>query len=904
MRFVSSLRLLSVCVSSGVLAVCNAQSGLTVDVQPGRSQGDLYSATDQAVRKFTKNAAALTRRSREAQGSTVVFSLPTTVRITVNGAPLRSPTGRGEDISLQFGAGNRAFPPDYQTFLQTVFAKAKATLSALFGQPSVGGVVLVSNYDADIGDRDAVAGGYYLANNGSGQQEIRFPFYSDVSGFKREVTAVNFINCLLLAYLGPKSYPFDAFNEGLSRAVTMRVARTPSALPADLDQELVTQVLEATYDVGPGYDWCNQSALGGPIFIAPNLRDAPLPPGGSIGGLYLLRYQMAGSAWQKVLIEYPGFASTMNAAYYANPSSFNTPAKLSELVQTTIGSLGGSSIEGVPATLWVKQQYILQTATIPGQKLLVQPFPIVSGLSGDDYGVFGIQAHYFSTAANGNEQLLTGTCFPIFWGPDFTRFFTSGQDDRADILEGYGAVAPNFPDSIGVPYRVAVDMPVSDRIARCYLPAGAIAVAGQATVNNFYGTITGVQPANGVDYIVRASWTNGASGDIPATGLAFGALLTTGNFDSSQRLTVTVSRRIGLSESVILTRTVNKGPGSIGLDLRIDQSNTYSLPGGLAKGLSMIGFPIAPYSTDPAEVLGVPQNEALIARYDSESGKYAIYPDSGSFVQGGGYFVRANAGQSLSVEGRSDPNTSMAVALKPGWNMISCPLQSEVPTSQLQVVVAAGFPTSYPEAIGNTIGSEFFSFTPGNPDPVTGAPEGGTFTPATKFVPGKAYFVRVLAPEGLTLLFSPSTSNRPGNFGSMRGRSSWTMRVGLKGGDEETEVRIGEARGASRGLDDQFDSPLPPSVGVGLQGQVFDHGRLFRDMRQWGRAETFKVRFDSLIPGELYRVRFTMFESGIDRYTVKDPEAGKTRKYTQAGSYTFRATSKSKVLEISVPGWK
>ncbi len=879
------------------------QAGLDVEIVNSRSQDDVYAASDQAMRTFTHNAAILTRRSRELQGIHTVFSLPMVVRLSRNGIPLRSPSGRGEDISLQFAAGGRAFPTEYQNFLQDVFARSKGILTAVFGSPSVGGNVLVSNYDSDIGDRDAVAGGYYLANNGLGQQEIRFPIYSDITGFKKEVTAVNFIHCLLLAYVGPRSYPTDAYNEGLARAVTMRVSRTPSALPADLDQELIEQVLDATYDVGSAYDWDNQPALGSPLFIAPNLRNAALPPGGSIGGLYLLRYQMAGSAWLKLLIEYPGFAAVFNTAYYANPNSFNTPEKLALLAQNTVSSLGGNQVEGVGVVDWIKRQCILQSSNVVGKKLLLQPFPITGNLGGDDYGVFGIQGHFFSTAANGNESLLDAISYPIFWGTDFVRFFTSGQDDQMSISQGYGAVAPNFPDSVGIPYRVAVDLPVADRIARCYLPAGSIAKAGQADANNFYGTITGVQPQTGVSYSVRVSWSGGSSPDLNANGLAFGALLANG-FEGSQKLTVTVIRTVGLSSSVILTRRVNKGPGSIGLDLWVDESDSYSIPGGLQKGLQLLGFPIAPFETDPAAVLGISPGEALVARYNSDAGKYDIYPDCGSFAQGGGYFVRSEAGKPLAVEGRSVPETAMAVSLQPGWNMIANPIQQVVPTSRVQVVVASGFPSSFSEAKGNSLGTEFFSFTPGNPDPVTNAPEGGTLTPATNFEPGKAYYVRVLSPEGATLLFSPSTSNLPFESGSNRGRTAWTMNVSLNGNGEATEARIGEARGAARGEDLKFDSPLPPKGSGGLQAIVTDHGNLFRDMREYGRAETFSVKFDSLTPGEPYRVKFKMIEGGINRYTVRDPATGKTRKYTSNGSYTFRPNGVTRTLEISVPGWK
>lgn len=885
-------------------AVAHAQSGLRVDIQSSRSQEDVYRAADQAIRAFGKNAATLTRRAREVQGIREVFSLPMVVRLFKDGAPLRSPSGRGEDLSLQFGTGARAFPPEYQEFLQSVFAKSQAVMTALFGAPSVGGNVLVSNYDSDIGDRDAVAGGYYIPNNGQGQQEIRFPVYSDIVGFKKETTAVNFIHCLLLAYLGPNGYPFDAYNEGIVRAVTMWIARTPSALPPDIDQALVDGVLDATYEIGAFYDWNNQPALGAPLFIAPNLRSTPLPIGGSTGGVYLLRYQMAGTAWQKALLEYPGFVAALNQAYYSNPAANNTPEKLALLVQGSIASQGGATVEGLSPTNWLQRQSILQCRNIAGVKSLIQPFPIVGGLGGDDYGVFGVQAHAFSTARNGDELLLSGTSYPIFWGVDFVRFFTSGQDDVISIHEGYGAVAPNFPDALGVPYRVTVDLPVADRTARCALPAGAVATASQPTPNNFYGTLSGPHLQSSVDYAVRVEWPGGTSPEIPATGLAFGALLESG-FEKGQSITITVLKKVGIESSVVLTRKVNKSPGSLGVDLWVGEVNTYGLPNGLQKGLQMIGFPLTPFETDAAAALGIGASEALIARYDSDGSRYAIYPDCGILSQGNGFFIRAATGKSLTIEGRTLPQTPYTVALKPGWNMIACPLMEEVPLSRVQVIVATQFPIPWNGAVGDVLGTELFSFTPGNPDTVTGAPEGGTFMAASGFAPGKAYFVRVLNPEGASLVFYPASASAPSNSNSpSAGRSAWTMSATLEGGGEIADVRFGQARGASRGADTRFDSPLPPRAAGGLTTFVMDHGALYRDMRQYGRAETYKIKFEGLTPGTMYRVKFRMIEKTVERYNVYDPSTKKTRKYTKPGVYTFRASAKNQWLEVSVPGWK
>jgi len=487
-------------------------SELRVEIGSSRAREESMARAEGAVRLFAKNAARLTARSRSAQRAVTPFSLPARVVLTRNGAPLGSNSGRGRgaDLSLVFDTtGPRTFPAAYRTLLQDAFQRAKPALDALFGTPSVGGNVRVANFEADIGERDAVAGGFYVPNNGTGEQEIRFPIYADQFGIKAEVTAVNFLHCLLLAYLGPRAYPWDAFTEGLVRAATMKIARTPSAMLGTLDPDAIEGVLLSTYDIDASYDWNNQRALGGATFIAPNLKNQPLPIGGSTGGIYLLRYQMAGTAWQKVLVEYPQFAAEFNARYYANPNGFQTRSSLIGLGQTVISQFAGpdATIEGLPFADWFRRQGILETRTVPGLKLQVQTFPIIDGLGGSDFGVFGVQAHAFTTDAAGNENLLAGTSYPIFWTPEFFRIFTSAQEDRMDYQAGYGSVAPNFPGSLfnNDPYRVAVDIPFQDQIARCYLPAGSIATASNPIPKNFYGTIAGSPGGTGVSPAGRGS---------------------------------------------------------------------------------------------------------------------------------------------------------------------------------------------------------------------------------------------------------------------------------------------------------------------------------------------------------------------------------------------------------------
>jgi len=888
------------------------RSGLVVDVSASRSPSAIESQVNEAVRRFAVNASRLTSRARADLARAgryhqkIPFAIPTVVRL--DGIPAGRSGGRGVGGALNLvfdSSGPRAFPTAYQQLLQDTFNQAKSTLDVVFGLPSEGGDVHVRNFDADIGDRDAVVGAYYLHNNGAGEREIRFPVYSSP-----EAVAVNFLHTLLLAYLGGKDYGFDAFTEGLVRASVMRVARTPSAMPASLDSQVIASVLENTYDVGTFYDWLNQRPLGGPIFIAPNLRSVPLPVGGSLGGVYLLRYQMAGTAWQKVFTEYPGFAAAFNQAFYTNPSLQGDVAGLIQLAQTTIDTLAGgpnATLENRSFGEWFARQHILETRPTRGRKLVIEPIPLPPIGGSNDFGVYLVQATYFETRANGDEILLGGTCYPIFWTTNFDRIFPSIQEDVMPIAGAYGSVAPNLPDLFGgQPYRCAIDLPVLDRIARAYVPAGAVATGANTVENDFYGTVSGVAGGTGVTIRVRLSIGATVFDNIAVTNGAFGTRINQSIYLNSARLKVEVIRRVSSVDVVVLERQVNKGPGPLALDLRAVDEATFPFPSGLSKGLDLIGLPVDPLAHSGGDLLQIAEDQVLAARYNSARANYDIYPDTGALELGNGFFVRTETTlPSFSVAGRIHPGTPVAIALRPGWNLISSPLPESVDTGRITVVRSTDLPKTYAESQGTDIGSTFFSFTRGPSDAATGAPETGTLDAATLFEPGKGYFVRVLVPEGVTLLFEPSTitgdrSSRSRSASVPVGQPSWLLRLRLEDGPYLTNAFVGQSLTATPGFDPKEDSGAPPSFG-GMQLSIENVEPLYQDIRRSGAESVYRVRAVGLVPGRLYRLRQTALKGRLE-YQFRDLENGASGTIRQDWNYGFRARSSQHRFEIRVRG--
>jgi hypothetical protein len=811
-----------------------------------RSADDVSQQVEAAVRHHARVTAQLSDRVRLARGDRSTFFLPLRVVLTRNGEalPFPSRTRNGGGLSLSFeSSGPRAFPTEYRTLLENLFTNATPTLDAVFGTPNQGGTVKVLNFDGDIQARLAVAGGYYVAN-APGGPEIRFPIYQSAAS-----ASVNFVHCLLLAYRGSATTPFDAWNDGLVRAATMQVVRTPGVVPV-VTSEQIEGVLDSLYDVSSLYDWSNHPGLGAPTFIAPNLLNTPIPPGGSTGGAFLLRYQMAGTAFAKVLAQYPGFAAEFNRNFYASPLSYQTSVQLETLAQTALNNIQlppGATVEGLPFAEWAERQAILDVAPNAGLKLVPQAFPIDPTPGSSDFGVFGIVLNAFLSDPLGNETLLGGRSYPLYWRPEFVRFFTTSQDDILFLGGGYGAVAPNFPGATfgGAPYRVTVDLPYQGRVARLHLPAGAVATGSNPVPNNFYGVLVGLPSSDTGGLFVSATYPGGAIPPQSIRNRAFGFRVNDPSFDRAQSVVITV-RREGVVDP-LLTRVLNKGVGPLAAVLTTPDSDatfTLTRPGRLA----FLGIPYQPYRPYAPDLLSSTPGATLVARWNSSLGRYDLFPRESELSRGLGYFVRGAGLSSQVVRGRHEPNTPLAVSLQPGWNMVTAPSLDPVALSQVQVTTTTQAMTPWNEGLGILLGNTMFRFVP---DPLN--LDGGTFQPATLFEPGQAYFVRSLSPEGGVLLFGVGTrQTRLGNVIVPAGNPDWLTSVTLTSRlNHSTTVQIGQHGFGLTGYNPRLDDTMPPAVG-GLQATVFADTGYYRKLMPRGRGMIFRIRLDGLQRGERY----------------------------------------------------
>lgn len=903
---VNRIALSSLAILFGIAGAFGQSSLIKIDLAT-TTREPLVSQADAAYNKLRDQFAKLTFKNRQTwakarPNNKAPYLLPGVVRFMRNGSAL--PTGgqsRGPGLTLDFDPSFDTAFPGRTAFLQKVYDDAKPTIEAIFGDAAISGTVKVVNFDSQIGDRQAVVGGYYLPNNGSGAREIRLPLNSNST-----VAGIALLHCILLAYLPDPTYGFDAYLEGIVRATTMKLCRTSAAVPT-LDADIVAQVLENTYDVGDAYDWANQKSLGGPTFIAPNLLTTPVADG-TFGGLFLTRYKMAGSTWAKVLVEYPTFAKNMNAALAANPSQAASASGLRSLAVSVLNAITpGGTIEGIPFAQWMQEQAILQTKLVQGTKLHTNITPITSGLAGTDFGVFVIEPTWFETSSTGNETLLSGVSYPVFWDQSYNRVLPSAQSERIDIAASYGSVTPNFGDfNAGRPYRIAVDIPVQDRITRQFVPAGAIATTAQPTPNDFYGTIVGVNVPTGNSLLVDLTYGSKTVSNIPVFGFAFGTRVNDTLFNPALQVTITVKRRDASNNvTTVFSRKVNKSVGALGVQLGAAPVQSTSLPTGLASGVQLIGFPHDPLDSDLADLFPA---GTLAARYNPGKARYELYPSTGIATAGQGYFVRANTPSSPSYRARVEGADSLAIALRPGWNLISNPLSVSVPFSRVQVLKTTEFPRTYLGASGNDtsdtdapiLGKDLFAFTPGANDPVTGAPEGGAFTVASSFEPGVGYFVRCLAAEGAVILFgAPADSGR-----GISEAASKKFGVTLSQSKAVSRAAFGVSSAATNGFDSRLDSNLPPSFG-GMQVSVLapNGDARYSDIRPMATTGTYRLRASGLTVGSQYTL-------SIDQRTGRWVSAtavmvGTTRQWTSGQSrlsVTFVATKTTMDFDVSLRG--
>jgi hypothetical protein len=743
-------------------------------------------------------------------------------------------------LTFRFQDGDNPFPENYKRLLQQVIDTVPPLIEAEYGKAARTLTITIVNYEEQIGDRDAVVGGIYDVTN----SRFLFPIYNSP-----EAAAVNLLYLIVRAFHADVGFAYDAWEEGFARAVTTRIARGPGFRSiAGLRTETIETVLTNTYDARPYYDAWNQPVLGSPSFIAPSLRQSPVAPG-TTGGIWLVRYLMAGSAWLKLAVQYPLFFRAFNARYYARytPGLGGDIPQLLTIAQETLRDLAGSAtptVEGIPFDQWYRRQWIFDTSVTYGRKLHAQMFPFGSSLQPGEEAVFTVFLTYFQTVRTSNggwdEALLNGTCYPIYWDFNYNRLTLSPQYERVDIRGGIGTVMPSFTGDEVKNQRLTVDFSVGTETARVVYPSSK--VQGTNFRNNFFGVVHGLD--NGTVEITLGIERK----EVNVTNGAFGTSF------SADALKEQEARLIFRNEQGIEVGRVQVNTGTDFQFVMVHlQSTTDTFRLDLPAGLSMFSLPLRPYETDFAKLLNIPANELRIAHWRQERFDYVYYPETPAPAPGVGYFIRTRNPLSVTIQGEAAPtDREFALALQPGWNLIGHPFKEAVDLRSVRVVHQFSEPVVW-ETASEQIGSE---------PPLVGRKVYtlGTsgYREATLLEPGKAYWVRVLRPEGVTLLIPPPSRSRSRVAdGSVSGGSlepAWAMELTLQSRAGGAVVTLGldsPARTRQAWAKEELPPLLPGMTAFGVlesnQDEQAGQPLLIRAIRPLGGRQEWTLQ---VVPSE------------------------------------------------------
>jgi hypothetical protein len=778
------------------------QGALVIDVPAGtRSATDLRRLVLQKAvpvqREQVRVMAQQVRRWKErgVLPRDAQIAVDTLVVMRENGKIITPPRTRYGNGTLSFTY--EGWSALQEAFLRRVIDTAVPIIEQVYGKPAVSGTVKVVNHDLQIGDRDAVAGGIYNAST----NEILFPVFSS-----EKSVVINLVHVLIHAFHGPLIFDYDAWEEGFARAVTLvvahRVAQVLGAIDPNNPDFFKT---DPNYHVLPFYDLLNQPALGNNVFIAPSLKQLPLVPGW-LGGMWLPRMAMAGSAWLKVYLEDPDFFKKFNTQYYAqyNPNeTIKLSGDIPRLKAIAASVLPGGMVEGLPFDLWYERQYVLDTSVSFGRKLYAWTVPTRAREGQDDPGII-IVLMYYQTTADGDERPLNDVCYPIYWDYEQqNRLFLGVQYERIDITDGEGTVAPLFIN-IGGAQRLLIDLPLGGLNVRIPYAAGYGGTINPANpddrskINNLYGTVLGLNSGS-----VEVTSSLGISGSTSLAQGGFGLKLPAPAFEQPARYTLTVKDTNG---NTVAVRQVNLGYTDATVTLEATDS-AQTLTRSFSSGLRMISLPILPFATDNADALGVARNQFLLAHWRQDTpgeNKYLLYPTAPPFRPGVGYWVKLRSNIIADIRGVTPrPDQNFTIATTFGWNQIGNPFTTPVDAADIEVQYLLNDPVPFATAVSRGwVGGTIWRYNPTT----------SSYEPATTLQPWEGYWLRVLVAEGVTLTFpAPASRTRRALNRTEMPMPDWLVTLTASAGGALAKVQVGQSRGASAGFDPALDREAPPT---------------------------------------------------------------------------------------------
>lgn len=802
-------------------------------------------------------------------------------------------------------AGDGSWTQTQKDELTAIVNTMYPALKSVYGSPLWTGTVTIINGDNQgiMTDPNALSGGIYDVS----RQQIFFAQYNTLQS-----RVLNLTQMMAIAFHGPASISFDAWERGMARAATIEAIRSSGISNA------ATYIQDPTWSALDRYELLNQPALGNDRFF-PVSKVNGVANSASFPNMLLPRLIMSGSAWLKVSAESPSFFRNFNQLYLAAYKlDITTKNNVPALKAIAAQAVTGGQVEGIAFPDWYNRQFVLDTSVSPGTKLYALVSPLRPAPADDDFSIAIVLYYYqtvFDAQANSDEANLNGTCFPIYW--DFTsqnRLFLAAQYERVEILSGQGSVAPTFFNTIGGDaslngmMRVAIDLPVNDDNLRLYVAPRSM--GKQDAPNNFWGVVVGADTGK-----VKIQTDIGLSQEFDVKQGAFGGLahlLPDGDpFTRPQTGTLTFTPVTGTP----VTRRVNLAFGGyVPVFYVADPIATvdHTFPAGPA----MISFPVRPLKPRAGDAMVDPttaqplftDNNLLMARWQqnlnrTDGDNYQRYPIMDPIEPGKGYWENFPAATPVRVQGQttaSEPLVSQG--LQHGWNQIGNPYDTTLPLSalQFQYLAANDQVSDLPTAIGKgwivaqlvgTTNVAIWDFSPTS-----------GYVPATSLEPWKGYWIRVLVSEGVTITY-PNPAGRAVKIKSTRVASlpsvgkGWAIPLTLRSTDGLGGTAwLGQNNMATNGYNAKLDAQRPPEFSRAIPIITFEHtdwgannGRYYSDIRATGSRDAWEVTLYTPKPHQSYTLNWSDLTSvpRATRLILVDPATGKRQYMQSTSSYTF-----------------
>jgi len=844
--------------------------------------------------------------------------------------PVRSTRANGEIVFTFPGAQEPgSWTPQQQAELQAILNVMYPLLKDIYGNPSWSGQVKIINGDnlqPPITDPNALSGGIYNAST----NEILFRKFQNAQS-----TVFSLTQMMAMAFRGPASISYDAWERGMARAATMVAVRTALPQLEVLYGQGSIDVTDPLWHVLDVYDLLNQPPLGNdrffPISKAGGQVNTPSFP------LMLFdRLRMAGSAWLKVATEDPLFFRNFNAAYYqAWQGDNNIAGNIPRLKQLARQVLSGGRVEGLDFIDWYERQYVLDTSVSPGTKLYAEVVPLRPNSndpppSNDEFG-FAVFLYYYQTTFdpnnNSDEINLNGDSYPIYWNFGWERLFLAAQYEKVEIRNGFGAVSPVFFDtingSVGDPQlngrmRVTMDFPVNTQNVRLYVAPRSMGKSDSP--NNFWGAVVGANTGK-----IKIEADGIASQELDVKQGAFGGRVDPSIFSRPRRAMITFINAAGQSQPV---RAVNIGYNEYAAVFYVADPID-ALEHTFPTGPAMISFPIQPLRPKAAEALLNPatdqplfhEGNLLLAQWRQNlqgtdpDDKYLRYPTLDPLTPGQGYWENFAQPTTVKIIGRTTrQDAEFSIGLLHGWNQIGSPYEQAVELSSLRFqYLADNVPVDLQTAIArgwivaqNVQGIglvAIWDFDPAN-----------NYIPATRLEPWKGYWIRVGVSEGLTITYpNPNLTRAPGRASPTRAATvsgrGWSMALTVRGRDGRGAIAyLGTAEGATDGFDADKDALRPPEFSSTLPTIAFHHtewanhaGRYFSDIRRIGTRTPWEVTVFTPDPHQTYTLSWS-HRARLPRTTrliLVDMATGRRLYMHDASSYSFTpGNSPTRVFQI------